>query len=308
MAMEIESRGLAPMQANDTARTIGLIGSKGGVGTTLLASSLAWALAERGLRVVLLDLDTHGGQAALHLCERNAGPTLRDVLQVIDRLDDTLLDTLLTPCSQRLRLLPAPRQWLGPAVEAAPEPQHLLRLVHTAATLADCVVLDLPARAAVEKAYAAVLVDLDRLELISEPSLPATFNARRSWHWLQTLRAEGHEGRDAACHVVLNQVHRHQALDSAQVWRTLGLEDRGAAFGRELPRSDEAVAQAIYQGQALGALQPRDALSRAVARWAEEVEGAFKPKPAAAAHADSRALAQATPSAGWRERLIRWAT
>ncbi len=308
------------MPMNESACTVGLIGAKGGVGTTVLASSLGWALAERGVRVVLLDLDRHGGQAALHLCERNAGPTLRDAMQVIDRLDDTLLDTLLTPCSPGLRLLPAPRQWLTPSQEPAVYAEQLGHLIETANQLADWVLLDLPPHAPLDPALAPLLARLDRIDLITEPSLPATFNARRSWEWLQAQRAEAHDDADAGCYRVLNKVHRQQALPSAQVWRTLGLGDEGAASGRELPRHDALVAQAIYQGQAVGALEPRDPLSRALGRWADELMQARTATRTAPTAATNEAplpnpnphpkpdTGSAAPWAGWRERLMRWAS
>lgn len=256
------------MPMNDNAHTLGLMGAKGGVGTTVLATSLAWALAQRGLRVVMLDLDRHNGQAALHLCERNAGPTLREALQAAQRMDDTLLDTLLTPCANGLRLLPAPRAWVPASAEPAADGAQLLRLVQVAAQLADCVLLDLPAAAMANEAYLPLLRTIDEVALVSEPTLPATFNARRAWQWLQDERHDTHGLEQAGCTFALNKVQRQHALSPEQVWRTLGLE-AATPDRRELPRSDAAVASATYQGQALGALDGREPLARAVGQWAD---------------------------------------
>jgi hypothetical protein len=79
------------------------------------------------------------------------------------------------------------------------------------------------------------------------------------------------------------------------VRRTLGLEGDERAW-RELPRSDELVAQATYQGQALGALDSRAALSRAVSQWAAHCAGGVD---------DGTSPAEGS---NWRERLQRWAS
>ncbi len=277
------------------ARTLGLMGAKGGVGTTLLTTSLAWALAQRGLQVVVLDLDRSRGQAALHLCEDNAGPTLREALQVIDRLDDTLLDTLLTPCGPNLRMLPAPRQWLAPAFEPPCTNAHLQKLTTTATSLADWVLLDLPSDALTNTDTAPIVAELDELVLVSEPSLPATFNARRAWARLLEMRPE-HDGvTQHHTRFVLNKVPPDPPLSSEQIRRTVGLESNGHAW-RELPRSDELVAQATYQGQAVGALDARAALSRALSQWAAQCVGSVD--------GDS----SVTEGPSWRERLQRWAS
>lgn len=294
------------MPLNDNACTLGLLGAKGGVGTTVLATSLAWALAQRGQRVVMLDLDQTAGQAALHLCERNAGPTLRDALQVIDRLDATLLDTLLTPCTTNLRLLPAPRAWVPPEAEPSRDGAALQRLVEVACELADCVLLDLPAAAMADEACAPLLRHIDEVVLVSEPTLPATYNARRAWQWLQDERHDVHHQPMARCSLVLNKVQRQHTITPAQVWRTLGL-DGEEAVRRELPRSDAAVAQATYQGQALGALDTRDSLARALAQWADERTAAWHAARAAFADEGEQEPAATDPWTTWRARLQRWA-
>lgn len=280
--------------AGRLAPVVGLTGAKGGVGTTLLASSLGWSLAEQGLRVVLMDMDRLNGQAALHLCERNAGPTLREALLLIERLDETLLDTLLTPCGGGLRLLPAPRQWLPAQDEPACSAAHLTHLVRTARALADVVLLDLPASALADEALLPLLAAADEAVLVGEPTLPATFNARRGWATLLQARSGARDGRPAgACRFVLNKVARHHALPVKQVRRTIGL-DEGTGLWQELPRSDAAAAQATYQGRAVGAVDGRDPLARALARWAEQ-------------WAQGSGALQAQRPAGWRERLQRWA-
>ena len=75
------------------ARTVALIGARGGVGTTALALSAGWVLA-RQQRVVLIDLDLHFGAMALAL-DTVPGVGLRDLLANPDRVDATLIDAAL---------------------------------------------------------------------------------------------------------------------------------------------------------------------------------------------------------------------
>ncbi len=47
-------------------RIIPVVSGKGGVGKSLVSTTLALVLAERGYKVGLLDLDFHGGQRPRH--------------------------------------------------------------------------------------------------------------------------------------------------------------------------------------------------------------------------------------------------
>lgn len=87
------------------AKMVAFIGARGGVGTTTLAANLAWYLAERhSRRVVLVDLDLQHGDSALALNVRPASG-LRDALNKPLRVDATLLERAMTSCGERLFVL-----------------------------------------------------------------------------------------------------------------------------------------------------------------------------------------------------------
>ncbi|HEX9535364.1 MAG TPA: AAA family ATPase [Stellaceae bacterium] len=84
---------------------VAFVGARGGVGTTTLAVNMAWYLANRqSRRVALVDLDLQNGDCALALdIKPNSG--LREALSNPLRIDNTLLERVMTPVGERLFVL-----------------------------------------------------------------------------------------------------------------------------------------------------------------------------------------------------------
>jgi pilus assembly protein CpaE len=84
------------------------IGAKGGVGSSTICHNVAWAMSE-SLKsdVVVADLDLAFGTTGLDF---NQDPTqgIAEALQSPERLDEVLLDRLLTKCSEHLSIFAAP--------------------------------------------------------------------------------------------------------------------------------------------------------------------------------------------------------
>jgi pilus assembly protein CpaE len=84
------------------------IGAKGGVGSSTVCHNSAWSLSEMlKVDVVIADLDLAFGTTGLDF---NQDPMqgIADALSSPDRLDEVLLDRLLTKCSEHLSIFPAP--------------------------------------------------------------------------------------------------------------------------------------------------------------------------------------------------------
>ena len=84
---------------------VAFVGTRGGVGATTLAVNMAWYLANRqSRRVALVDLDLQNGDCALAL---DIKPTsgLREALANPLRIDNTLLERVMTPVGERLFVL-----------------------------------------------------------------------------------------------------------------------------------------------------------------------------------------------------------
>jgi pilus assembly protein CpaE len=84
------------------------IGAKGGVGSSTICHNAAWSLSEiLKADVVIADLDLAFGTTGLDF---NQDPMqgIADALSTPDRLDEVLLDRLLTKCSEHLSIFAAP--------------------------------------------------------------------------------------------------------------------------------------------------------------------------------------------------------
>ncbi|WP_457094367.1 AAA family ATPase [Microvirga sp. P5_D2] len=84
------------------------IGAKGGVGSSTIAHNVAWSISKRlGSDVMVADLDLPFGTASLDF-NLDAGVGVAEAIQDSNRLDEVLLDRLLTQCGDHLSLLSAP--------------------------------------------------------------------------------------------------------------------------------------------------------------------------------------------------------
>ena len=95
-------------EAEPVGHVYAFIGAKGGVGSSTVCHNAAWALSESlKSNVVIADLDLAFGTTGLDF---NQDPVqgIADALSSPDRLDEVLLDRLLTKCSEHLSIFAAP--------------------------------------------------------------------------------------------------------------------------------------------------------------------------------------------------------
>jgi pilus assembly protein CpaE len=89
-------------------QVISFLGSKGGVGTTLMVANLASLLAQESRGTVLLvDLDLGYGQLN-YLFDVHPEHTMAEVIENLERLDNSYLKSILCPVSDNCYLLAAP--------------------------------------------------------------------------------------------------------------------------------------------------------------------------------------------------------
>ncbi len=92
-------------QAARSGRLVFILGVRGGVGATTIATSLAWYFAELRQRgVLLLDLDLYSGDAAL-LLDVQPSHALREALEDPKRIDELFLERGVARITERFGLL-----------------------------------------------------------------------------------------------------------------------------------------------------------------------------------------------------------
>lgn len=95
-------------QSDPVGHVFAFIGAKGGVGSSTVCHNVAWCVSELlKTSVVVADLDLAFGTAGLDF---NQDPVqgIADAIATPERLDEVLLDRLLTKCSEHLSLFAAP--------------------------------------------------------------------------------------------------------------------------------------------------------------------------------------------------------
>lgn len=86
-------------------KIVAVIGSRGGVGSTTVATNIAWILSnERFKRTMLVDLDLHFGNAPL-LMDLKIVPGLKETLANPDRIDQTFFDHSVLKHNERLMMI-----------------------------------------------------------------------------------------------------------------------------------------------------------------------------------------------------------
>ncbi len=202
--------------AEPLGRTIAFIGGKGGVGSSMVAHNVAWAIAKNfGNDVVLADLDLAFGTAGLDF---NQDPTqgIADAVNAPSRVDETFLDRLLARCSDNLSLLAAPAT-LDRTYDF--DESAFESVIDIAQASVPTVVLDLPHMwtAWVRK----TLIAADQIVLTCEPDLANLRNAKNFIDLLKQGRSH-----DSAPRLVLNRsgMPKRPEIKTAEFAAALGLE------------------------------------------------------------------------------------
>lgn len=237
-------------------RVLVFMPAKGGSGSTFLSTNLAFALASRGQRVALIDLNLHFGDASLFLSERRAERTIADVAREVSRIDVSFLESSLMQVADSLFILPAPE---SPEAAIDVKPDAVEQIVSLARSRFDFVIVDMG-----RILEAATLRALDQAEAIYvtlQLTLPFIHDAKRLLTLLRTL---GY-GRDKL-RVIVNRYDKGDEIKLSDVEESLGV-----AVDQTIPNAYQAVAYSINHGVPVLKSAPREAVSKTLLAMADRL-------------------------------------
>lgn len=241
-------------------RTIAFVGAKGGVGSSTVSHSVAFALARNySTDVVLADLDLAFGTAGLDF---NQDPTqgIAEAIHSPDRLDDVFLDRLLARCTDHLSLLAAPATLdrTFDFSESAIEP-----VIDLAQSSVPSVILDLPHMwtSWVKR----TLVAADEIVLTAEPDLANLRNAKNLLDLLRQIRKNDHQP-----YLVLNRVGmaKRPEIKVDEFAKALDIDPLAI-----IPFDAQLFGTAANNGQVIAEVDPKSAITDSFSRIAQSVSG-----------------------------------
>lgn len=160
---------------------VAVIGTRGGVGASTLATSLAWLMSEKSDRsTALLDLDVHFGTGALTL-DLEPGRGLTDAIENPSRIDGLFIERAMVKASDKLSVLSAEAPINSPVMT---DGAAFFQLQEEIRSAFECTVVDLPRSMLVN--YPHLISDVQVAVLVTELTLAAARDAIRIISWFKS--------------------------------------------------------------------------------------------------------------------------
>jgi pilus assembly protein CpaE len=157
-----------------------VIGVRGGVGSSTIATSLAWLMGEKaGRTAALLDLDLHFGTGALAL-DLEPGRGLTDAIENPSRIDGLFIERAMVRANEKLSVLSAEAPINQPLLT---DGSAFFQLQEEMREAFESIVLDLPRPMLVQ--YPHLVHDAHVAIVVSEFTLAGTRDSIRILSWLK---------------------------------------------------------------------------------------------------------------------------
>ena len=158
-----------------------VIGVRGGVGASTIATSIAWLLGDKsGRTTALLDLDVHFGTGALAL-DLEPGRGLTDAIENPSRIDGLFIERAMVRANDKLSVLSAEAPINAPMVTDGTAFHQLQAEMRSAY---ESTVMDLPRAMLIQ--YPHLVHDAHVTVVVVELTLAATRDAIRILSWLKS--------------------------------------------------------------------------------------------------------------------------
>jgi pilus assembly protein CpaE len=164
-----------------------VVGTRGGVGASTIATSLAWLFSEQHKSpTALLDLDVHFGTGALAL-DLEPGRGLTDAIENPSRIDPLFIERAMVRANDNLSILSAEAPISQPLMT---DGSAFVQLEDEFRQAFEMTVIDLPRNMLIN--FPQLLADVNIVLLTCELTLASARDAIRILSWLKTNAAHAH--------------------------------------------------------------------------------------------------------------------
>lgn len=158
-----------------------VVGTRGGVGASVLATSLAWLFsADHKLPTALLDLDVHFGTGALTL-DLEPGRGLTDAIENPSRIDGLFIERAMIRANDHLAILSAEAPINAPLMT---DGAAFVQLGEEFRQAFEMTVIDLPRNMLIN--FPHLLTEVNVVTLVTELTLASARDTIRLLSWLKT--------------------------------------------------------------------------------------------------------------------------
>jgi pilus assembly protein CpaE len=224
-------------------KVVTIMSPKGGAGKTVTTVNVALSLAALcgdPSRVVVLDADLQFGDVCISL-QIDPRHTIVDAARDIEKLDEPLLDSLLSTHTSGMRVLSAP---LEPSLADEVSTQVVVKTIGMLKRMFDYVIID--TAPFLDEPVLSILERSDTVLLVVDMDLPAVKNAKLALDTLKLIKFPFEKIK-----LILNRVNSKARLDIGELQRSLGLEVQAAIV------SDKLIPRAVNEGEPVVSLYPR---------------------------------------------------
>jgi len=158
-----------------------VVGTRGGVGASMIATSLAWLFSTDHKRpTALLDLDVHFGTGALSL-DLEPGRGLTDAIENPSRIDGLFIERAMIRANDNLAILSAEAPISSPLMT---DGSAFVQLQEEFRSAFETTVVDLPRNMLIN--FPHLLSDVNVMALVTEMTLASARDTIRILSWLKT--------------------------------------------------------------------------------------------------------------------------
>lgn len=260
----LQTRAAAAVVADaDVGEVLTVIGGKGGIGKSTIATNLGVALQARSDNsVLLIDLDTRFGDIAI-LMDLESEVTLADLAVRASSLDEEMFRSALAEHESGIQVLTAPKH---PKEWQLVAPERLESVIAMAARLFDFVILDTPG--ALTQIVSVAMERADRILLVTSLDMASI---KDTAYMFEVLQADGFTPERLM--LLSSDVNNNRALTTDDVERVLMRHVDG-----RIPY-DPRVVRAGQAGVPVVLENPKSDASRAFMALADTVLGKAEPVP-----------------------------